>query len=68
MELPDFITTMPSLDLPFPPDMVKTHAIRSDSGLMVIFEMLQDVTLPPHAHKGQWGTVLQGRLTLTMNG
>ena len=35
---------------------------------MVIFEVLQDFTLPPHAHLAQWGTVLEGCVELTMNG
>jgi len=68
MELPKFITDLPSLDLPFPDDVVTTKVIRSDQGLMVIFEMHKDFDLPAHAHKGQWGTVLQGELVLTIGG
>ena len=66
MELPRFITTLPEMDLPFSSDVVKTHALPSDSGLMVIFEVLQDVDLPTHSHKGQWGTVLEGSVELTI--
>ncbi|MEL6643516.1 MAG: cupin domain-containing protein [Pseudomonadota bacterium] len=68
MDLPDFIKTMPALDIPFPDDVVSTNAIRSKAGLMVLFTFHKDVTLPPHAHEGQWGTVLFGSLDLTMNG
>ncbi|MEM9473929.1 MAG: cupin domain-containing protein [Pseudomonadota bacterium] len=68
MDLPAFIEQMPALEIPFPEDVVTTHAIRSDNGLMVLFKFHKDVTLPPHAHKGQWGTVLVGTLELTMNG
>lgn len=63
-----FIEGLPSLDLPFPEDMVTTRVIRSDTGLMVMFFVHQQLDLPEHSHKGQWGTVLQGRLDLTMNG
>jgi len=68
VELPDFIKDFPAIDLPFPEDMVTTRAIRSETGLMVIIEILKDVTLPPHSHKGQWGTVLKGELALTIDG
>lgn len=66
MELPEFLTNLPSLELPFPDDVVKTNVIRSDQGLMVIFEMLKDFDLPAHSHKGQWGTVLKGEIVLTI--
>ncbi|MEL6517073.1 MAG: cupin domain-containing protein [Pseudomonadota bacterium] len=68
MHLPAFITDMPALDIPFPDNVVTTNAIRSNHGLMVLFTFHKPVTLPPHAHKGQWGTVLAGTLELTMNG
>jgi quercetin dioxygenase-like cupin family protein len=66
MELPEFLTGLPQLGAPFPSDVVKTHALHSDDGLMVIFEVLQDIDLPMHSHKAQWGTVLEGRLELTI--
>lgn len=45
-----------------------TSAIRSDHGLAVIFTFHEDFSLPPHAHKGQWGTVLAGELHMTIDG
>jgi quercetin dioxygenase-like cupin family protein len=66
--LPDFITAMPALDIPFPEDVVTSSAIRSDHGLAVIFTFHKDFTLPPHAHKGQWGTVIAGEVRLTIDG
>lgn len=68
MPLPSFLDALPALDLPFPDDVVTTNVIRSDGALMVIFRVHQDLELPPHSHKGQWGTVLEGSLELTMNG
>jgi quercetin dioxygenase-like cupin family protein len=68
MKLPEYILNMHEFDLPFPPEMVKTHALRSERGLMVIFEIFQDTSLPPHSHKGQWGTVMEGCLELTIDG
>lgn len=68
MELPDIITGLPEVALPFPSTTVKTHALKSDRGLLVFFEILQDVELPAHSHKGQWGTVLDGEIELTIGG
>ena len=66
MKLPAFLTNQPSIEAPIPEGVVRTSAIQSDTGLMVIFEFLQDFVLPPHAHKGQWGTVLAGEIVLTI--
>lgn len=68
MRLPDFIRAMPALDIPFPEESVTTRALRSDAGLAVFFTFHRDVTLPAHSHKGQWGTVLDGEIELTIEG
>jgi quercetin dioxygenase-like cupin family protein len=68
MRLPDFIRAMPALDLPYPEDMVTTNALRSDAGLAVFFIFHKDVSLPAHSHKGQWGTVIEGAVELTIDG
>lgn len=66
MELPEFIMGFPSADLPLPEEKVTSRAMRSENGLMVFFIVHQDVDLPPHAHKGQWGTVIEGHVELTI--
>lgn len=68
MNLPDFAGALPRLDLPFPEDVVSTYVVRSDTALAVFFEFHQEVTLPEHSHKGQWGMVIEGRLDLTIGG
>ncbi len=71
MSFPDFIRSFPALDVPFPPEVVETHAIRSDRGLVVFFRFHQDFDLPPpHSHKGgQWGgTLIAGEIELTIGG
>ncbi|MGV8988368.1 MAG: cupin domain-containing protein [Cypionkella sp.] len=68
MSLPDFIRAFPALDLPFGEDIVSTNALRSDQGLVVFFTFHKDTELPAHAHKGQWGTVIAGSVTLTIDG
>lgn len=68
MSLPDFAENFAELELPFPEDVVSTKVIKSDQGLVVFFSIHKDTELLPHSHKGQWGTVLQGSLTLTVKG
>lgn len=68
MPLPKFIQDMPSIDLPFPDSVVATSAMQTDRGLAVFFTIKEDSTLPPHSHGDQWGTVIEGALTLTMDG
>lgn len=68
MDYPAFIAAFPGLALPLGPDVVRCHAIRSDAGLVVFFDFLQDATLPEHSHKGQWGTVIEGEIALTIGG
>ncbi len=68
MPLPDFIMNFPALDVPFPEDVVKTRAIRSDAGLVVFFTFVKDMVLPPHSHKAQWGTVIAGEIEFTIDG
>lgn len=68
MQLPDFIKSFPALDIPFPEDVVTSHAIQSDAGLVVFFDFQKDFVLPPHAHLAQWGTVLDGEIEFTIDG
>ena len=68
MPLPDFIRAMPALDIPFPDDVVSTNAVRSEAGLVIFFTFHMDVDLPAHAHKAQWGTVIEGQIALTIDG
>ncbi|MFD0858910.1 cupin domain-containing protein [Roseovarius aquimarinus] len=66
MTFPAFMEAFPALDLPFPDDVVTTRAIRSDAGLVVFFTFLKDFELPAHAHKAQWGTVVEGEIEFTI--
>lgn len=68
MPLADFIRTLPGVQLALPDSKVTTNAMRSPQGLSIFFTVHEDIDLPPHSHGPQWGTVLKGQLTLTMNG
>jgi len=66
MEYPDFIRRFPSLDTPFPEETVSIRTIASEDGMVVFFEFHKDFDLPPHSHLGQWGSVFEGEIELTI--
>lgn len=66
MPFPDFLSAFPALDVPFPDDVVSSQAIRSEAGLVVFFTFHRDMALPLHSHGAQWGTVVEGEITLTI--
>ena len=66
MPFPPFITAFPSIQVPFPEDVVQTAVIRSDAGLVVFFTFLKDMVLPMHSHGAQWGTVIEGEIEFTI--
>lgn len=68
MPYPDFITAFPSIDVPFPEDIVQTAVVKSEHGLVAFFTFLKDMELPTHAHGAQWGTVVEGEIKLTIGG
>jgi quercetin dioxygenase-like cupin family protein len=68
MHYPDFIMAFPSIDVPFPKDVVQTAVVRSDAGLVAFFTFLKDMELPTHSHGAQWGTVVEGEIEFTIGG
>ena len=68
MELPPMITRLPEAELPFPSTAVTANVLQSEHGQLAFFQFLKDVEIPAHSHKGQWGTVLEGELELTIGG
>ncbi len=68
MPFPEFIDAFPGIDVPFPEDVVRTSAIRSDAGLVAFFTFHKDMVLPTHAHGAQWGTVVEGEIEFTIGG
>ncbi|MGD8477793.1 MAG: cupin domain-containing protein [Burkholderiales bacterium] len=68
MDLPDIISRLPEAELPFASSAVKTSVLQSNHGQLVFFQIYEDVEIPPHSHKAQWGTVLEGEVELTIGG
>lgn len=68
MEYADFIQRLPGLETAFSEEDVTIRAIASEDGMVAFFHFHKDTVLPPHSHLGQWGTVLEGELELTIGG
>lgn len=66
MDFPDFIQRFPGLETPFDENDVTVRAIGSEDGLVMFLNFHRDFVLPPHSHLGQWGTVLEGEMELTI--
>jgi|OM-RGC.v1.028695513 Uncharacterized conserved protein, contains double-stranded beta-helix domain len=65
---PAMFARLPLADLPLPPETVEGRMLAAPEGLAVFFTFHRDVTLPAHSHGAQWGTVLAGSVTLTVEG
>lgn len=63
-----FIDALPRLELPFAESVVSARGMRSDRGLAAFFTFHADVELPEHSHGPQWGTLVAGRVTMTIDG
>ena len=68
MDFPEMITRLPEAELPIPRSKVRTHVLPSERGQLVFFHVLEDVEIPPHSHKAQWGTVLEGEIEVSIGG
>lgn len=68
MHYPEFITAFPSIEVPFPEDVVRTSVVKSDAGLVAFFTFLKEMELPAHSHGAQWGTVIEGEIEFTIGG
>jgi quercetin dioxygenase-like cupin family protein len=68
MELPEFITRLPEAELPIPSTRLKSNVLQAEQGQVVFFQVLQDLEMPAHSHKAQWGLVLEGQVEMTIGG
>ena len=68
LELPEIINRLPEVDMPFPSSTIKTGLLSSPHGQLLFVQAFEDVEIPPHSHKAQWGTVIEGQVELTVSG
>jgi len=65
-EFPSFVRSLPEADLPF--EGLRGWLLQSDSGQVLFSESDIEVSVPDHSHGNQWGTVIDGKIEMTIGG
>lgn len=63
---PEPVERLPEADIPL--SGVRARLSQGANHQIIFMEFSEDVELPEHAHAGQWGVVLEGRIDLTIDG
>ncbi|MFQ5769409.1 MAG: cupin domain-containing protein [bacterium] len=63
---PEFIRNLPEADLPI--DKVVGYLFQGTHGQICFFDFEPGTVVPAHAHGNQWGVVLDGAFSLTIDG
>ena len=63
---PEIIINLPRADIPIPGLCAYLSQARGHQILFMEFD--EDVDIPEHSHKSQWGIILEGRIELTIDG
>lgn len=63
---PEPITNLPLADVPF--EGVRAFLSQAHGHQIIFMEFTRDVEVPEHAHKSQWGVILEGRIDLVIDG
>jgi len=62
---PEMIRGLPEVDIPF--DGVRGWLISGSDKQVVFFDIQPVGEIPPHSHCAQWGIVLEGEMSLTID-
>ena len=63
---PPPISNLPEADLPI--YGATAYLLQGQTQQILFMHFEEDAHLPEHAHAGQWGVVLEGKIDLTING
>ncbi len=66
MSYPKIIKKLPSVELPI--KGVKSYKLQGPKNQLVFFEFNEEIEIPEHSHKAQWGIVVDGKIDLTIGG
>ena len=66
MEYPKMITDLPEADIPY--EGVRGWLMQSDTQQLVFMDIDPIGGVPEHSHEAQFGVVLEGEMTLTVEG
>lgn len=67
MIFPPFMMNFGPIDTAFSPEIAKLRGVQSEKGLMALMEVFQDIPATSQCHSARWGTVLEGRLEMTID-
>lgn len=62
---PEAVLNLPEADIPI--TGAKAYLHQSENSQILFMEFIEDVDLPEHSHKAQWGVVLEGKITLKID-
>ena len=65
-EFPAFISTLPTVDIPFPG--ISAHLLQGESHQVIFMQASEDTPVPEHSHRAQWELVIAGKVDLTIGG
>lgn len=63
---PEPITNLPEADIPL--NGVKGYLSQGQDHQVLFWEFIKETQVPEHAHKAQWGVVLEGKIDLVIDG
>lgn len=63
---PDLIRNLPQADVPLPG--VQAWLSQGDDHQIVFFEIEPTAKITPHSHGAQWGILVEGEMSLTIEG
>ena len=63
---PPPVLQLPEADIPLPG--IRAYLSQGPSHQIIFMEFAEETDLPEHAHAGQWGVVLEGRIDLVIGG
>ena len=63
---PEPIVNLPQADMPF--SNYEAYLSQSVDHQIIFMRFNEDIDLHEHAHAGQWGIVLEGKIQMTING
>lgn len=66
MNYPDIIKDLPKISIPI--KGVKAYKLQGENNQLVFFEFAEEINIPEHSHKAQWGIVVEGRIDITIGG
>jgi len=63
---PEMIRALPEADIPI--DGLKGYILQSDNHQILFMKCDENTEVPEHSHESHWSVVMEGKITLTIDG